>query len=203
MSTWKQNLPTKAIQRIELAGYKGYIWYLHMDSVKVIVLSVKNIFSLAIILISVSWGLQSEIEDTAADTLRFALRPVTVTASRLDGADLNLPVAVSVLNRYKIHGGQQQLVLNEALAAIPGLYTMNSENFAQDLRVSIRGFGTRAAFGIRGIKILVDGIPESTPDGQAQVDNIDLSFINRAEVLRGPVSALYGNASGGVISLSS
>ena len=193
----------KAIQRIELAGYKGYIWYLQMDSVKVIVLSVKNIFSLAIILISVSWGLQSEIEDTAADTLRFALRPVTVTASRLDGADLNLPVAVSVLNRYKIHGGQQQLVLNEALAAIPGLYTMNSENFAQDLRVSIRGFGTRAAFGIRGIKILVDGIPESTPDGQAQVDNIDLSFINRAEVLRGPVSALYGNASGGVISFSS
>ena len=95
------------------------------------------------------------------------------------------------------------MVLNEALAAIPGLYTMNSENFAQDLRVSIRGFGTRAAFGIRGIKILVDGIPESTPDGQAQVDNIDLSFINRAEVLRGPVSALYGNASGGVISFSS
>ena len=203
MSTWKQNLTTKAIQRIELASYKGYIWYLQMESVKVIVFSVKKIFSSVIILISVSWGLQSETEDTEADTLRFELRPVTVTASRLDGADLNVPVAVSVLSRYRIQGGQQQLVLNEALAAIPGLYTMNSENFAQDLRVSIRGFGARAAFGIRGIKILVDGIPESTPDGQAQVDNIDLGFINRAEVIRGPVSALYGNASGGVISFSS
>ena len=203
MSTWKQNLTTKAIQRIELASYKGYIWYLQMESVKVIVFSVKKIFSSVIILISVSWGLQSETEDTEADTLRFELRPVTVTASRLDGADLNVPVAVSVLSRYRIQGGQQQLVLNEALAAIPGLYTMNSENFAQDLRVSIRGFGARAAFGIRGIKILVDGIPEATPDGQAQVDNIDLGFINRAEVIRGPVSALYGNASGGVISFSS
>ncbi len=203
MSTWKQNLTTKAIQRIELASYKGYIWYLQMESVKVIVFSVKKIFSSVIILISVSWGLQSETEDTEADTLRFELRPVTVTASRLDGADLNVPVAVSVLSRYRIQGGQQQLVLNEALAAIPGLYTMNSENFAQDLRVSIRGFGARAAFGIRGIKILVDGIPESTPDGQAQVDNIDLGFINRVEVIRGPVSALYGNASGGVISFSS
>ena len=203
MSTWKQNLTTKAIQRIELASYKGYIWYLQMESVKVIVFSVKKIFSSVIILISVSWGLQSENEDTAADTLRFELRPVTVTASRLYGADLNVPVAVSVLSRYRIQGGQQQLVLNEALAAIPGLYTMNSENFAQDLRVSIRGFGARAAFGIRGIKILVDGIPESTPDGQTQVDNIDLGFINRVEVLRGPVSALYGNASGGVISFSS
>ena len=203
MSTWKQNLTTKAIQRIELASYKGYIWYLQMESVKVIVFSVKKIFSSAIILISVSWGLQSETEDIEVDTLRFELRPVTVTALRLDGADLNVPVAVTVLSRYRIQGGQQQLVLNEALAAIPGLYTMNSEKFAQDLRVTIRGFEARAAFGIRGIKILVDGIPESTPDGQAQVDNIDLGFINRAEVLRGPVSALYGNASGGVISFSS
>ena len=160
-------------------------------------------FSFILFLVSFSLGFQSLTEETTADTLRFQLRPVTVTASRLDGADLNVPVAVSVLSRYRIQGGQQQLVLNEALAAIPGLYTMNSENFAQDLRVSIRGFGARAAFGIRGIKILVDGIPESTPDGQAQVDNIDLGFINRAEVLRGPVSALYGNASGGVISFSS
>jgi len=159
--------------------------------------------SFILFLVSFSLGFQSLTEETTADTLRFELRPVTVTASRLDNADLNVPVAVSVLNRYRIQGGQQQLVLNEALAAIPGLYTMNSENFAQDLRVSIRGFGARAAFGIRGIKILVDGIPESTPDGQAQVDNIDLGFINRAEVLRGPVSALYGNASGGVISFSS
>ena len=162
-----------------------------------------SFFSFTLFLTSLSWGFQSVTGNPVADTLHFELRPVTVTASRLDGTDLNVPVAVTVLSRYRIQGGQQQLVLNEALAAIPGLYTMNSENFAQDMRVSIRGFGARAAFGIRGIKILVDGIPESTPDGQAQVDNIDLGFIDRVEVLRGPVSALYGNASGGVISFSS
>ncbi|HHZ80969.1 MAG TPA: TonB-dependent receptor, partial [Candidatus Marinimicrobia bacterium] len=162
-----------------------------------------SFFSFTLFLTSLSWGFQSVTGNPVADTLHFELRPVTVTASRLDGTDLNVPVAVTVLSRYRIQGGQQQLVLNEALAAIPGLYTMNSENFAQDMRVSIRGFGARAAFGIRGIKILVDGIPESTPDGQAQVDNIDLGFIDRIEVLRGPVSALYGNASGGVISFSS
>jgi len=93
--------------------------------------------SFILFLVSFSLGFQSLTEETTADTLRFELRPVTVTASRLDNADLNVPVAVSVLNRYRIQGGQQQLVLNEALAAIPGLYTMNSENFAQDLRVSI------------------------------------------------------------------
>ena len=126
-----------------------------------------SFFSFTLFLTSLSWGFQSVTGNPVADTLHFELRPVTVTASRLDGTDLNVPVAVTVLSRYRIQGGQQQLVLNEALAAIPGLYTMNSENFAQDMRVSIRGFGARAAFGIRGIKILVDGIPESTPDGQA------------------------------------
>ncbi|MEE2877336.1 MAG: TonB-dependent receptor [Candidatus Neomarinimicrobiota bacterium] len=150
--------------------------------------------------IAVAEGDQS---DSQQDTLLFQLRPVTVTASRLETADINLPVAVTTLGESEISLGQRQLVLNESLAAVPGLYVLNAENFAQDLRVAIRGFGSRAAFGIRGIKILVDGIPESTPDGQSQVDNIDLGFISRVEVLRGSVSAFYGNASGGVIALSS
>ncbi len=146
---------------------------------------------------------QTEETDSQQDTLRFHLRPVTVTASRLESADINLPAADTALGESEIAIGQRQLVLNESLAAVPGLYALNAENFAQDLRVAIRGFGSRAAFGIRGIKILVDGVPESTPDGQAQVDNIDIGFISQAEVLRGPASALYGNASGGVIALSS
>ena len=137
------------------------------------------------------------------DTLRFEFQPITVSASRLEAEDINVPSAITSLDESTILLGQQQLVLNESLASVPGLYSMNAENFAQDIRISIRGFGSRAAFGIRGIKILVDGMPESTPDGQGQVDNLDLGFVSKVEVLRGPSSAFYGNASGGVISLSS
>ena len=78
---------------------------------------------------------------------------------------------------------------------------MNDENFAQDIRISIVGFGSRSAFGIRGIKLFVDGFPQTTADGQSQVDNINLSFIKSAEVMRGSSSSIYGNASGGVIQL--
>ena len=93
--------------------------------------------------------------------------------------------------------------MDEALSRVPGLFMQNRYNFAQDLRVSIRGFGARAQFGIRGIKVLVDGIPETLPDGQGSVDSIDLGATSQIEVIRGPSSSLYGNASGGVISLTS
>ena len=83
------------------------------------------------------------------------------------------------------------------------MFTLNANNFAQDLRISIRGFGARSAFGIRGIKLIVDGIPETTPDGQGQLDNLNLGIIERVEVIRGPSASLYGNASGGVIKINS
>ena len=97
---------------------------------------------------------------------------------------------------------RQQLSLQEYISQTPGLFSLNANNFAQDLRISIRGFGARSAFGIRGVKIIVDGIPETTPDGQGQIDNLNLSSIRNIEILRGPSSALYGNASGGVINIS-
>ena len=87
------------------------------------------------------------------------------------------------------------------MRSVPGLFIMNDENFAQDIRLSIRGFGSRSAFGIRGIKLFVDGFPQTTADGQSQVDNINLSFIQSAEIIRGSSSSIYGNASGGVIQL--
>lgn len=127
------------------------------------------------------------------------LAPVQVTAYRIEQPDLATPLAISVVSEYRLQHGQQQLALDEALAAVPGVFVQNGDNFAQDLRVSIRGFGARSAFGIRGIKILVDGFPETTPDGQGQVDNIDPGTVTSLNVIRGPTSGLYGNASGGVI----
>lgn len=131
------------------------------------------------------------------------LEPVIVGATRLDQYIDRIPAAISVVGRDDVQLGRQQLGLDESLVAIPGLFLQNRYNFAQDLRVSIRGFGARAGFGIRGVRIIVDGIPETLPDGQAGVDSIDLGSIERIEVLRGPASAMYGNASGGVINIIS
>jgi len=140
---------------------------------------------------------------TPIDSLKGRDLPtVVVLAPRLETSSLRAPFGVSVITKIRLQQGQQQFSLNEALAAIPGLVATNADNFSQGLRVSIRGFGARSAFGIRGIKILVDGIPESTPDGQGQTNNIDLNAIERLEVIRGPSAVFYGNASGGVISLT-
>jgi len=92
--------------------------------------------------------------------------------------------------------------LQELLITTPGVFTLNANNQAQDLRISIRGFGSRAAFGVRGVKIVVDGIPETTADGQGQLDNINLGIIQRIEVLENGAAALYGNASGGVLNIT-
>jgi len=132
----------------------------------------------------------------------YELVPVTVKSTRFETEDIKSPLATTSLSKSFIQRGQNQLSVNESLDAIPGLFALNGNNFSQDLRVSIRGFGARSAFGIRGIKVLVDGIPESTPDGQAQVDNLDLGVLESIEVVRGPSSSLFGNASGGVISFT-
>ena len=137
------------------------------------------------------------------DTLtNYDLTPITVKATRFDTKDMQSALALTSVANSFIQRGQAQLALNESLNTVPGLFALNPNNFAQDLRVSIRGFGARAAFGIRGVKVLVDGIPESTPDGQAQVDNLSIGVLKNIEVIRGPSSSLYGNASGGVISFS-
>ena len=140
---------------------------------------------------------------TQIDTTKaYDLTAVTVQATRFETKDIKSVLPITSISNAFIQRGQNQLSVNESLDATPGLFALNPNNFAQDLRVSIRGFGARAAFGIRGIKVLVDGIPESTPDGQAQVDNLDLGVLESIEVVRSPASGLYGNASGGVISFT-
>ncbi len=127
------------------------------------------------------------------------LEPVEVTATRSPKPILNVPNAVSRIQIEDIQKAQPTLTLDESLSVLPGLFFQNSYNFAQDLRLSIRGFGARSPFGVRGIKILVDGIPQTLPDGISQLDGIDPGIIDYIEVLRGPSASLYGNASGGVV----
>ena len=142
----------------------------------------------------------SKNEAQTPDTLPITdLKPVTVTAYRLETTDLTTPLSLTTVGSYRLQNGQQQLALDEALAAVPGVFVQNGSNFAQDIRVSIRGFGSRSAFGIRGIKILLDGFPETSPDGQGQVDNIDPASVTSLSVIRGSTAGLYGNASGGQI----
>ena len=129
------------------------------------------------------------------------LDEIVVTATRMETSLRNSSRSITVINQDRIQNGTQQLSLDESLVGVPGLYMQNRYNFAQDLRLSLRGFGSRSSFGIRGIKIYVDGIPETLPDGQAGVDSIDIGSTKRIEILRGPSSSLYGNASGGVIAI--
>lgn len=132
-----------------------------------------------------------------SQTSTITLEEVSLSASKFDTPRSVLPFSLSVINLKDVQALHQQLSLQEYLGAVPGLFSLNANNYAQDLRISIRGFGARAAFGIRGIKIIVDGIPETTPDGQGQLDNLPLGLLQNIEVLRGPSASLYGNASGG------
>lgn len=136
---------------------------------------------------------------TPTQTATVTLDEIALDAAKIETPALLLPFAVSRVDLTSQQGLQQQRSLQEYLGIVPGLFALNANNYAQDLRVSIRGFGARAAFGIRGIKIIVDGIPETTPDGQGQVDNLPLGLLQTMEVLRGPSASLYGNASGGVL----
>ena len=131
------------------------------------------------------------------------LEEIIVKATKIERPLDHVPSAASVVGQDDIQYARQQLGLDEALNRVPGMFMQNRYNFAQDLRISIRGFGARAQFGIRGVKVLVDGIPETLPDGQGAVDSLDLGAMSSVEVLRGPSSSIYGNAAGGVISVTS
>ena len=134
------------------------------------------------------------------DSIYFKLDPIDVTAFRK--SYLN-PISETLISGNRIETFNVSSSLNTVLRNVPGLFALSDFNNAQDSRISIRGFGARSNFGIRGIKILVDGIPESTPDGQGQIDNISANYFDQICVLRASTSILFGNASGGAISFSS
>jgi iron complex outermembrane receptor protein len=138
---------------------------------------------------------------SAAAQVPERLDPLVVTATRSEQRAFDLPVAIDVIDQAQIQLNQLQVNLSESLGRVPGMVAQNRWNYAQDLMISIRGFGARANFGVRGIRLYQDGIPATMPDGQGQTSSFSLVSAKRIEVLRGPFSTLYGNAAGGVISI--
>ncbi len=137
----------------------------------------------------------------AAEPVATALDPVVISVERSRQSSFDAPAAISAISRDVIEGGGLQVNLSEALNRVPGITVLNRQNYAQDLQLSIRGFGSRSTFGIRGVRLIVDGIPATMPDGQGQASNVALSSVGRIEVLRGPLAQLYGNAAGGVVQI--
>jgi len=127
---------------------------------------------------------------------------VIVKSTKINSTIQQAPLSVTLKSFREEKNFNSQSSFSDFTRNTPGLFTSSSNNFSQDLRISIRGFGARSAFGIRGIKLIVDGIPETTPDGQSQLDNLPLGLVSSVEILRGPNANLYGNSSGGVISIN-
>ncbi len=148
-------------------------------------------------------GLMCIAPALAQDATAVTLKPVVVTGSRVEAESFDLPYSVDVVDMRGTQEGNLRVNASEALNGVPGLVILNRQNYAQDLQISVRGFGARAAFGVRGVKLIADGIPASNPDGQGQAATFNLDTAERIEVLRGPFSTVYGNHAGGVIQLFS
>lgn len=126
---------------------------------------------------------------------------MVVTATRLPQSGFDLPVAIDVVGKRQISEQTSRVAISETLNRLPGTQVQNRETLAQEQQITLRGFGARSQFGVRGIKLIADGIPAGTPDGQGGTGLFDLASAGRIEVMRGPFSALYGNHSGGVIQI--
>ncbi|MEO8857591.1 MAG: TonB-dependent receptor [Burkholderiaceae bacterium] len=140
-------------------------------------------------------------DDQVPAAQRGTLSTIVITATRVDALGFDVPASIDRIEGDEVRAGRAQVNLSESLAGVPGLLARDRQNYAQDVQISLRGFGARSTFGIRGVRLYVDGIPATLPDGQGQLSNVELGSVGRIEVLRGPFSALYGNSSGGVIQI--
>lgn len=158
-------------------------------------------FRLSPLTIAIATVFTTPLNGLADEGNTVTLSPIVVTATRQAQNSFDLPVAIDVVEQKNIKDGQLQMNLSESLIRVPGITAQNRTQQAQDPQISSRGFGARSSFGVRGIRIYVDGIPLTMPDGQGQPGVVDLSAIKSIEVMRGPFSSLYGNSSGGVIQM--
>ena len=152
-------------------------------------------------LVCCAWGAHAQVEWASAAADPGALSPVVVKGERSGGGVWRGAASIDVVDGESLRDGQAQINLSEGLASVPGLVIRNRQNYAQDLQISVRGYGARATFGVRGVRLFVDGIPASAPDGSGQVANFPLGGADRIEVVRGPMAALYGASSGGALLL--
>lgn len=134
------------------------------------------------------------------DTAR--LQELEIRVTRAPESLSRVPMSIGILGGETVRRAQLTTGLDESLSRLPGVVVLNRYNYSLDQRISIRGAGSRANFGLRGVKVLIDGVPQTLPDGQSQLTNLDLALIDRVEVLTGSAGALYGNASGGVLSFT-
>ena len=135
-------------------------------------------------------------------TAKSQVDSITVTGTRVERPSLEIPASIDRVEAEDIRFARPQINLSESLGRVPGISVQNRQNYAQDLQISSRGFGGRATFGVRGLRLITDGIPASFPDGQGQVSHFDLGSAQSIEVLRGPFAVMYGNAAGGVINVT-
>lgn len=149
-----------------------------------------------------SGGLHAQAIAIDGDTVEvIPIAPVSVTVLRTPLQMDEVPYSVSVNTKQEIQRGKPGLSVEEGLRLIPGVQVENRHNYALGERIAIRGFGARAQFGVRGVRMLIDGIPATLPDGQSSVTHVDVKSVGRVEVIRGPAAALYGNTAGGVIQM--
>ena len=160
--------------------------------------------ALALLIAAPLYGQQTAADTSTGrdSTARGRLPTVTVSVTRSATPLARAPWAVGSVGDAELHRGRATVGLDEALSEVPGVYVANRYNFSLDQRISVRGFGSRSNFGVRGLTLLLDGIPQTLPDGQGQLTNLDLANVSRIDVLRGSASSLYGNGSGGVLSFT-
>jgi iron complex outermembrane receptor protein len=141
-------------------------------------------------------------QESKAASAPVLLPEVVTSATRTERDSFELPVAIDSVDKSVIQEDRAQVNISESLNRVPGIAILNRQNYAQDLQISSRGFGARSAFGVRGIRLIADGIPATLPDGSGQAASFNLGTAERIEVMRGPFSSLYGNSAGGVIQLT-
>ena len=171
---------------------------MHVKIDRSIVQLLINIFYFLPVLTAIA---PSTTRASMADSIHYELQELIVTATRVQRVDAKLPYAISVIEIDENEAITPNASLEEVLRDVPGILVDNRNNLSQGDRISSRGLGIRAQFGVRGVKVLLDDVPLTIADGQTQLNFVDLSQIGRVEVIRGPVATLYGNSSGGIISI--